>query len=112
MSDIIDFGVYNTLEWEKLSTEYLHGLSDMGNTEAKEQLEQRYNAPIQNQKIGFGKFSGNLWIELDVDYLHWILNNVDTSNIKFILASKALKYKEENSPISNDEDFIDVIYVD
>lgn len=31
MSDTIDFGIYNGLEWDKLSTEYLNGLADMGN---------------------------------------------------------------------------------
>jgi len=109
MSDTIDFGVYNTLEWEKLSTEYLHGLADMGNIYAKEQLEKKYNSPIENQRVGFGKFSGSKWVELDVDYLYWILNNVDAQNIKSILATKALKYIEEHP--SGDE-FGDVIYVD
>lgn len=108
MPDTIDFGVYNNLKWEKLSTEYLHGLADMGNIQAQEQLDKIYDSPIETQRIGFGKFSGNNWIDLDVDYLYWILNNVDTNNIKYILATKALKYIEEH--ISNNED-IDVIYV-
>lgn len=109
MQDIIDFGVYSMLEWEKLSTEYLHGLADMGNEHAKEQLEKIYNSPIENQRVGFGKFSGNKWVDLDVDYLYWILDNLDSNNIKSILASKSLKYIEEHE--SNDE-FGDVIYVD
>ena len=109
MSETIDFGVYANLEWEKLSTEYLHGLSDMGNVQAKEQLDQMYNSPIENQRVGFGKFSSAKWVELDVDYLFWILDNLDANNIKSILASKALKYIEEHP--SNDE-FGDVIYVD
>ena len=110
MPEIIDFGIYNNLEWDKLSTEYLHGLADMGNTQAKEQLDKIYNSAIETQKVGFGKFSGRLWVELDVDYLYWILNNVDITNIKHTLASKALKYKDDNSKV--DDDFIDVIYVD
>ena len=109
MQDIIDFGVYNTLEWRKLSTEYLHGLSDMGNIQASEELKKRYNSPIENQIVGFGKYSGCKWIELDIDYLFWIIDNIDTNNIKAILASKALKYIEEHP--TNDE-FGDVIYVD
>jgi hypothetical protein len=109
MSEIIEFGVYSTLEWEKLSTEYLHGLADMGNKKAQDQLEKLYSSPIENQRVGFGKFSGNLWVELDSDYLFWILNNLDANNIKSILANKALKYIVEHP--SNDE-FGDVIYVD
>jgi hypothetical protein len=109
MSDIIDFGIYNTLEWKKLSTEYLHGLADMGNEKAQDQLEKIYNSPIENQRVGFGKFSGNKWVDLDEDYLYWILNNVDSTNIKFILANKALKYIKEH--ITTDE-FEDVIYID
>jgi len=109
MSNIIDFGVYDSLEWDKLSTEYLHGLADMGNMKAKEQLDKIYSYPIENQIVGFGKFIGKNWIDLDVDYLYWILNNVDTANIKVMLAHKALKYIEEHTP--NDE-FGDVIYVD
>jgi len=109
MSDIIDFGIYNNLEWDKLSTEYLHGLADMGNTQAKELLEKIYDSPIENQRVGFGKYSGSKWIELDVDYLFWILDNLDTNNIKSILATKSLKYIEEHG--TNDE-FGEVIYVD
>ena len=109
MLDTIDFGIYNNLEWDKLSTEYLHGLADMGNIQAQAQLESIYNSPIQTQKIGFGKFSGRIWTDLDVDYLYWIINNVDTNNIKYKLASRAFEYIKEH--ISNDE-FIDVIYVD
>ena len=109
MSDIVDFGIYSGLEWEKLSTEYLHGLADMGNTQAKEKLEKIYHSPIQTQKVGFGKFTGCNWIDLDVDYLYWIIDNVDTNNIKYILAKKALRYIEKHS---NKEEFIDVIYVD
>lgn len=109
MSDKIDFGVYNTLQWKQLSTEYLHGLADMGSIQAKEQLDEIYNAPIENQKIGFGKFSGNMWVDLDMDYLYWILNNVDAQNIKSILANKAMKYIEEHG---NNDEFGDVIYVD
>ncbi|PIF04679.1 MAG: hypothetical protein CSA86_01055 [Arcobacter sp.] len=109
MSDIIDFGIYKGLEWKKLSSEYLHGLADMGNIQADEYLEKLYNSPIEIQTVGFGKFSGSLWVELDVDYLHWILNNVDVSNIKHILASRALEYIKNNT---NNDDFVDVIYVD
>ena len=109
MSDTIDFGIYNNLEWHKLSTEYLHGLSDMGNTQAQELLEKIYDSPIEIQVVGFGKYSGTKWVELDVDYLFWILNNLEPSNIKAILASKSLKYIEEHG--SNDE-FGEVIYVD
>ena len=109
MQDIIDFGIYNTLEWNKLSTEYLHGLADMGNVQAKEQLEKIYDSPIENQIVGFGKFSGAKWIELDVDYLFWIIDNLDSKNIKSILASKSLTYIEEHG---TSDDFGDVIYVD
>jgi hypothetical protein len=109
MQEIIDFGIYNTLEWEQLSTEYLHGLADMGNIQAKEKLEKIYNSPIEIQKVGFGKYSTCKWIDLDVDYLFWLLDNVDANNIKAKLATKAIKYIEEHS--SNDE-FGEVIYVD
>ena len=109
MQDTINFGIYANLEWDKLSTEYLHGLADMGNIEAQEELDNRYNAPIQTQKIGFGKYSGCMWVELDTDYLYWLINNVDTSTIKFKLANKALEYIKEHN-IS--DEFIDVIYVD
>ena len=109
MTDTIDFGVYHSLEWEKLSTEYLHGLSDMGNSKAKEYLEKIYSSPIETQSVGFGKFSGSLWVDLDVDYLYWILNNVDSLNIKFTLATKALQYIKDRT---NNDEFGDVIYVD
>lgn len=109
MSSTIDFGIYTDLEWDKLSTEYLHGLSDMGNIQAKEQLDNIYNSPIQSQKIGFGKYSGRIWTDLDVDYLYWIIHNVDTNNIKYKLAFRAFKYIKE---YSNNNEFIDVIYVD
>jgi hypothetical protein len=109
VQDIIDFGIYNNLEWKKLSTEYLHGLADMGNTQAKECLERIYSSPVETQTIGFGKFSGSLWVDLDVDYLYWILNNVDSLNIKFTLATKALEYIQSQSDI---DEFGDVIYVD
>lgn len=109
MTDRIDFGIYNGLEWEKLSTEYLHGLADMGNDDAKEYLEKIYSSPIETQYVGFGKYSGSLWVELDVEYLYWILNNVDSSNIKFTLATKALDYIGEQN---NNDEFGDVIYVD
>jgi len=110
MTDEIDFGVYKNINWTDLSTEYLHGLADMGNKQAKQQLEFIYSLPIETQKIGFGKFAGKIWVELDTNYLYWILNNVDSSNIKFILAKKALKYIEKHYNV-NDE-FDDVIYVD
>ncbi|MEA3353008.1 MAG: hypothetical protein U9Q33_04225 [Campylobacterota bacterium] len=109
MSDTIDFGIYKGLDWDKLSTEYLHGLEDMGNKQAKKQLNKIYDSPIETQKIGFGKFSGYKWIDLDVDYLYWILENVDSNNIKYILANKALRFIQEHT--SNSED-IDIIYVD
>ena len=109
MSNNINFGIYNDLEWDKLSTEYLHGLADMGNIQAQEQLDNRYNSPIQTQKIGFGKFSGYNWVELDVDYLYWIMNNIDTNNIKYSLAIRALDYIKEHN---NKDEFIDVIYID
>ena len=109
MKDTIDFGIYTSLEWMNLSTEYLHGLADMGNIKAQEQLDEMYSLPIENQKIGFGKFSGKKWVDLDVDYLHWILNNVDMSNIKYTLAKKALKYIQE---YLDTDGFEDVIYVD
>jgi hypothetical protein len=109
MQDTIDFGIYKDLDWDKLSTEYLHGLSDMGNTQAKEQLDKIYSSPIQDQKIGFGKFIGNRWVDLDIDYLYWIVNNIENSNIKYTLASRAIKYIKQYN--NNDEE-IDVIYVD
>lgn len=109
MSDTIDFGIYRGLEWDKLSTEYLHGLADTGNKEAQKQLDKIYNSPIETQKIGFGKFAGYKWINLDTEYLHWILDNVDTNNIKYILAARALKYIDEHN---NSDEFVDVIYVD
>jgi hypothetical protein len=109
MSDTIDFGIYSGLEWEKLSTEYLHGLADMGNMQAQNKLKSIYDSPIQTQRVGFGKFAGYNWVELEVDYLYWIIENVDTNGIKNILANRALKYMEEHS---NTEDFTDVIYVD
>lgn len=109
MKETIDFGEYNGLQWNKLSTEYLHGLSDMGNENAKEQLNKIYSLPIEQQRVGFGKFSGLHWIELNVDYLYWIMNNIDAKNIKVSLAKKALKYKEESIQL---DDFEEVIYVD
>lgn len=109
MSEIIDFGVYNSVKWDDLSTEYLHGLADMGNTKAEQKLEEIYNLPIQKQKIGFGKFLGKQWIDLDTDYLYWILNNVENTNIKFTLAKKALQYREKKT---QNEDFENIIYVD
>ena len=109
MSDTIDFGIYSGLEWEKLSTEYLHGLADMGNIQAQNKLKRIYDSPIQIQRVGFGKFAGNKWIDLDVDYLYWIRDNVDSNGIKYKLASRALKYIEEHN---NTEEFNDVIYVD
>jgi len=110
MTDVIDFGVYKNIKWTDLSTEYLHGLADMGNKQAQKQLEFIYELPIETQKIGFGKFAGKIWVELDRDYLYWILNNVDSSNIKFTLAKKALKYIEKYNNV--DDNFEDVIYVD
>lgn len=107
--ETIDFGIYSGIEWSKLSSEYLHGLADMGNKQAKDQLDKIYNSPIEIQKIGFGKFAGCNWIDLDVEYLYWILDNVDRNNIKYILANKALKYIEEHRSFNDD---IDVIYVD
>ncbi len=109
MSDTIDFGIYNNLEWDKLSTEYLHGLADMGNIQAQDKLKSIYDSPIQTQRVGFGKFAGYNWVELEVDYLYWIIENIDTNGIKCILANRALKYIEEHS---NTEEFTDVIYVD
>ena len=109
MSDTIDFGIYKGLEWEKLSTEYLHGLADMGNIHAQKKLKIIYNSPIQTQRVGFGKFAGYKWVDLDVDYLYWIVNNIDINGIKYILAKRALKYIEEHK---NTEEFTDVIYVD
>lgn len=109
MSDTIDFGIYNGLEWDKLSTEYLHGLVDMGNKQAQKQLDSIYNSPIETQKVGFGKFAGYMWIDLDIDYLYWILENIDNHNIKYILANKALKYIQDHT---HNHDDMDVIYVD
>jgi len=109
MSDTIDFGVYTGIQWEQLSSEYLHGLADMGNSRAQAQLDSMYNSPIEDQKIGFGKYVGYKWIDLKVDYLYWILENVDTNNIKYILATKALRYIEEYNSFQDD---VDVIYVD
>ena len=113
MNKTIDFGIYTSLEWNKLSTEYLHGLADMGNTKAQEQLAKVYSAPIHEQKIGFGKYSGFLWVDLEVDYLCWIRDAVDKKNIKHTLAVKALNFIDENSyeKVGQDE-FGDVIYVD
>jgi|TARA_R110002033_G_scaffold138808_3_gene177847 uncharacterized protein (DUF3820 family) len=108
MSDTIDFGIYNGLEWDKLSTEYLNGLADMGNVQAKEQLEKIYNSPIETQKIGFGKFSNYKWVDVDSDYLLWIIENVDVNNIKYTLALKALEYIKNNTQ----EEDLDIIYLD
>ena len=109
MSEIIDFGVYENIKWNDLSTEYLHGLADMGNAQAEQKLEEIYSLPIETQKVGFGKFAGKIWIDLDTDYLYWIINNVDSCNMKFILAKKALNYIDKHT---HSEDFEDVIYVD
>ncbi|MEA3383729.1 MAG: hypothetical protein U9Q20_03510 [Campylobacterota bacterium] len=109
MSKTIDFGIYNGLNWDQLSTEYLHGLADMDNQEAIDQLKKIYNSDIENQKVGFGKFTGYKWIELDTDYIYWLLENIDPTNIKYTLANKALKFIQEHN--CKDED-IDVIYVD
>ena len=108
MSNTIDFGIYNGLEWDKLSTEYLNGLADMGNTQAKDQLEKIYNSPIDTQKVGFGKFADYKWIDVDRDYLLWITENVDVSNIKYVLALKALEYIKSNAHVEE----LDVIYLD
>lgn len=109
MSERIDFGIYSGLEWDKLSTEYLQGLSDMGNTQAKEYLDKIYNSPIETQKVGFGKYASKNWVDLDMDYLYWILDNIDSNNIKYKLANKALKYIQENQSGFDD---VEVIYVD
>lgn len=109
MTDTIDFGIYEGLSWDKLSLEYLHGLSDMGNTKAKQQLENIYNLPIQEQRVGFGKYYNSLWIDLDIEYLYWILNNIDPTSIKHTLATKALEYICKYRDINND---LEVIYVD
>ncbi len=108
MSDTINFGIYDGLEWNKLSTEYLNGLADMGNNEAKEQLEKLYNSPIETQKVGFGKFADFKWVDVDRDYLEWIIQNVDTKNIKYTLALKALEYINDNT--FSEE--LEVIYLD
>ena len=108
MSDTIDFGIYNGLQWDKLSTEYLNGLADMGNIQAKEQLNKLYNSPIETQKVGFGKFADYKWVDVDSDYLLWITENVDVNNIKYTLALKALKYIKNNTHIED----IEVIYLD
>ena len=113
MSNVITFGIYEGLEINKLSTEYLHGLADMGNIQASEQLKKTYDAPIETQKIGFGKFSGFLWVDLDVDYLIWIVDTVEKENIKYTLAVKALEFINKNSYEKvEQDDFGDVIYVD
>lgn len=109
MKNVIDFGVYNGLEWEKLSTEYLHGLADMGNTEAQEYLAKIYSSPIETQRVGFGKFLGSNWVDLEVEYLYWILHNVNNTNIKHKLATKALDFIKKRS---TSDEFGDVIYVD
>lgn len=109
MSDIINFGIYNGIPWSQLSSEYLHGLADMGNTQAQAQLDKIYNSPTETQKVGFGKYIGYKWIDLNIDYLYWILENVETNNIKYILANKALKYINDHSDFQDD---LDVIYVD
>lgn len=109
MDNRINFGIYSGLEWSKLSTEYLHGLADMANEEAQEQLNKIYDSPIETQKVGFGKFAGYKWIDLNSDYLYWIIENVDRNNIKYLLATRALNYIEQNR---NSIDDIDVIYVD
>ena len=111
MLTTIDFGIYKNLEWEKLSTEYLQGLADMGNKNAQDQLTIIYDFPIEKQKIGFGKFSGLYWIHLDVEYLAWIRDTIDTNDMKHKLATKALSYIQKQHK-QNDEEFIDVIYVD
>lgn len=108
MADTIDFGIYKGLEWDKLSSEYLNGLADMGNTQAKEQLEKIYNSPIESQKVGFGKYADYKWVDVDSSYLQWIIKNVDTNNIKYTLATKALEYIKNNSHSEE----LEVIYLD
>lgn len=119
-NELIDFGTYNGIEWEKLSSEYLYGLSDMGHREAKDELHRRTNLPIEKQIVGFGKHIGKLWIELDMEYLHWITSTMEPTNDKVILAYEAIEYKQNNNIIDMDYsenqdisyDDIDVIELD
>lgn len=93
----ISFGKYKNISWDKLSTEYLYGLVDMGNSEAFKELERRKNLPIEEQTVGFGKHIGKLWIELDNEYLHWIISTMEPNNDKVLLAFEAMEYKKENN---------------
>lgn len=102
MNKIIEFGQYEGLEWSNLSSEYLYGLIDMGNNEAKEELQRRHNLPIEEQKVGFGKHIGKLWIELDMEYLHWITSTMEPSNDKVVLAFEAIEYKQNNKIVDMD----------
>ena len=93
---LITFGKYENITWDKLSSEYLYGLADMGNIDAKSELTRRMKLPIDKQIVGFGKHIGKLWIELDNDYLHWITSTMEPTNDKVILAYEAIDFKQKN----------------
>lgn len=119
-NNTINFGQYEGLSWDKLSSEYLQGLIDMGNHEASQELLRRHNLPIEEQIVGFGKHLGKLWIELDMDYLYWITNTMEPTDDRVILAFEAIEYKQNNNITDldyentqdNDFDEIDVIELD
>lgn len=92
----ITFGKYSELSWNKLSSEYLYGLADMGNIDAQNELIRRAKLPIEEQIIGFGKHIGKYWIELDDNYLQWITDTMEPTNDKVILAYATLDFKQKN----------------
>lgn len=114
---VINFGTYCGLEWTKLSGEYLLGLADMGNIEALNELTRRKNLPIEEKTIGFGAHSGKKLVELDVNYLMWVMEVVeDKESERYLSARDAVEYikahKRVNSSISFDDygdSYIDVV---
>ena len=102
MNKTIEFGQYLGIEWSDLSSEYLYGLIDMGNDQAKEELQRRQNLPIEEQKVGFGKHIGKLWVELDMDYLNWITSTMEPTNDKVVLAFETIEYKQNNTIVDID----------
>jgi len=91
---MIGFGIYKDLNWEDLSLEYLCGLADSNNTLAIQEINRRKSLSIEEQKVGFGKHIGLLWIDLDISYLNWIISTMDPTSDKAILANEALEYKK------------------
>jgi uncharacterized protein (DUF3820 family) len=116
----INFGKYDGISWDKLSSEYLCGLADMGNLEAKKEILRRENLPIEEQIVGFGKYIGKYWIDLDMEYLCWITSTMEPTSDKVMLAYEAIDYKQNNKVVEADYsqnqefdyDMIDIIEVD